>query len=465
MFKLSMRSLISLSLFLVPFLIHAKVDMVIYLSDDHSQFDTSLYGNKNIKTPQMEKLASQGMTFHHAYVASPSCAPSRAALLTGLMPARNGAEDNHSYPRPEIPSLIEILNRLGYETAAIGKVAHGKSVQRYGFDHVSRGSSYQAVKKATKDFLQKRSSEKPLCLFVGISNPHVPWPMENSVDAASVEFPPHHLDTPSTRQHRAAYYQEIIELDKLIGELKLMTDKALKEPYLFIHTSDHGSQWPFGKWNLYDYGTRVPFIASWPGVIKPDTHTKAMISWVDILPTLIEAAGGSIPENLDGRSVLPVLKGDSKNHRPRIFTTHTGDKSMNVYPTRAVRDHKWKLIHNLHPEFAFTNHSDLHQKVGAGAFWPEWVALSKTDTGAKEIETRYYKRPEWELYHLETDKWELKNLASDPIHKKRLQQMQLTLEDWIESQGDQLPVANTPRLLSDRSSWDPDLFDERPSKK
>lgn len=138
---------------------------------------------------------------------------------------------------------------------------------------------------------------------------------------------------------------------------------------------------------------------------------------------------------------------------------------MNVYPTRAVRDHKWKLIHNLHPEFAFTNHSDLHQKVGAVAFWPEWVALSKTDTGAKEIETRYYKRPEWELYHLETDKWELKNLASDPIHKKRLQQMQLTLEDWIESQGDQLPVANTPRLLSDRSSWDPDLFDERPSKK
>ena len=109
----------------------AKPDIVVFLADDLSARDLSIYGGTNIPTPAIHQLASEGLTFNRAFVASPSCAPSRAALLTGLMPARNGAEENHSYPREDILGLPQILRRLGYQTAAFGKVAHNKSASRY----------------------------------------------------------------------------------------------------------------------------------------------------------------------------------------------------------------------------------------------------------------------------------------------------------------------------------------------
>ena len=230
-----------------------------------------------------------------------------------------------------------------------------------------------------------------------------------------------------------------------------------EKDHIFLHTSDHGSQWPFGKWTLYDYGTRVPFIVSWPGVIESGTRTDAMVSWVDILPTLLDAVGEETPKNLDGRSFLPVLKGEKKHHRERIFVTHTGDKGVNVYPSRSVRTEDWKLIWNPHTEFAFATHSDLYRKVGAGAYWTEWVALSKKDAAARAILDRYYQRPEWELYHVGKDRWELKNLSGDPAQSKRLVGLKKELQEWMKKQGDTIPVLNEPRLLSEPSRWSPDV--------
>ena len=156
-------------------------NVVIYLSDDHSQFDCELYGAEDIPTPNFKKLAADGMMFTHAFVASPSCAPSRAAMLTGLMPARNGAEANHTYPKDGTHYLLDDLKKAGYEVAAFGKVAHGK---KHGapFDHAKPGASYQQLQINVAQFLESRESTKPLCLFVGISNPHVPWPKESSFD-------------------------------------------------------------------------------------------------------------------------------------------------------------------------------------------------------------------------------------------------------------------------------------------
>jgi uncharacterized sulfatase len=450
---------------LAAFLHAAKPHMVIYLSDDHSQFDSSLYGNRNIPTPNFEKLAADGMTFTHAFVASPSCAPSRAAMLTGLMPARNGAEANHTFPKEGTHSLVADLKAAGYETAAFGKVAHGKSASRYGFDHVGGGSGYGNLKETVTEFLEKRASGKPLCLFAGISNPHVPWPESDRFDPAGVELPPHHLDTPATREHRARYYAEIAELDDLLGELRELAARHLGENVLFLHTSDHGSQWPFGKWNLYDYGTRVPFIAAWPGVIPAGTRSGAMVQWTDILPALIEFAGGEAPEGLDGRSIAGVLRGETTTHRDRIFTTHSGDGRMNIYPIRAVRTREWKLIRNLHPEFAHTNHSDIHRKPGAGRYWDEWGALVRKGGAAEGTVMRYYRRPEWELYRVEDDRWEMENLVDDPAHARTVSALKKELAGWMRDQGDQETVFNEPRLLADRKSWHPGLAAEAPAPK
>lgn len=234
-----------------------KPNIVIYLADDLSQRDMSLYGNEFIPTPELEKIAADGLVFNHAYVASPACAPSRAAMLTGLMPAKNGAEENHQYPKKDVKSLINDLKALGYEVAAFGKVAHGSKArgESYGFDSYRPHSNlynYDNIGKLDRmvaDFFKQRKSDKPLCLFVGTTNPHVPWnDPEVEFSPERVELPPKFLDTPETRRHRAKYYQQIKELDRLAGKLFALQKQHLGDNTLFIHSADHGSQWPFGKW-------------------------------------------------------------------------------------------------------------------------------------------------------------------------------------------------------------------------
>ena len=161
----------------------AKPAIIVFLSDDHGMRDSTPYGSAEIRTPNMQRLADAGMTFTHAFIASPSCAPSRAAMLTGLMPARNGAENNHTFKRDDVASLPEVMRKLGYETAAFGKVAHGaKDVQRHGFDVFNAGNDAALVGK----FLRERDASKPLCLFVGSHHPHVPWNNLEGYDPAKV---------------------------------------------------------------------------------------------------------------------------------------------------------------------------------------------------------------------------------------------------------------------------------------
>lgn len=436
-------------------------NIVVYIADDHSQFDSSLYGAADIPTPHMEALAADGMLLTHAFIASPACAPSRSAMLTGLMPARNGAEANHTAPREGAHYLIQDLQALGYQVAAFGKVDHGRKFKRAGFDINGGGPSFAQLRNDVPEFLADRKSNQPLCLFVGISNPHVPWPAESSFDPAEVVFPPHHLDTPETRRHRASYYQEIHEVDLLLGELRQLAHQKLGANTVFIYTADHGSQWAFGKWNLYDYGTRVPFIAAWPGVIQAGSQSNAMVSWIDLIPTLLDLAGGPAPSNIDGQSFAPVLRGEKQSHRERIFTTHSGDGNMNIYPIRSVRTRDWKLVWNLHPEFAHTNHSDLLRKSGAGAYWTEWARLAKSDPHAQYIVDRYFKRPQWELYKMEGDKWELTNLADDPNHQSTLRELKIELKDWMQDQGDEQKVYNTPRPLDQPETWHLDFTTEQ----
>lgn len=438
-----------------------KPNILIYLADDLSQRDMSLYGNEFIPTPELEKIASEGLVFNHAYVASPACAPSRAALLTGVMPARNGAEENHQYPRKGIKSLINNLKGLGYEVAAFGKVAHGskKRGKSFGFDTYQPHSNlynYDNIGKLDRmvsQFLKQRTSDKPLCLFVGTTNPHVPWnDPKVEFNPEEVELPPKFLDTPETRRHRAKYYQQIKELDGLGGRLFAMQKKYLGDNTLFIHSADHGSQWPFGKWTLYDYGTRVPFIAHWPGHIKPG-KTDAMISWIDLLPTLIDVAGGDAPQKIDGRSFKGVLLGSKSQHRNEIYTTTTADGNKNIYPSRSIRTDKWKLIHNIHPEYVFTNHSDLLRRDGAGKYWHEWWELGRKSPQAMDVVMNYYANPEFELYRVTDDPWEMNNLIDKPEVQAIANELKAKLKQWMQEQGDTVRNRQKPRLLAEPKSW------------
>src|SRR5687767_2930516 len=193
-------------------------NILLILADDLGWADCSVYGGTDIRTPNMTRLARAGMTFTHAFVASPSCAPSRAALLTGLDPMRNGAMLNHSRPRTEVKKWPAYFRDLGYEVAAVGKVAHYAQVTGYGFDHASHFNYHQdeCVGEAVK-WLGRRQSEKPLCLFVGTNWPHVPWPKDTTHDPAALTLPPTLVDTPETRKARARYVAAVAAADRDLG--------------------------------------------------------------------------------------------------------------------------------------------------------------------------------------------------------------------------------------------------------
>ncbi|WP_425618681.1 sulfatase [Anatilimnocola sp. NA78] len=416
-----------------------KPHIVLFLADDLSWSDCSLHGGPQGLTPNMARLAKEGMTFTHAFVASPSCAPSRAALLTGLDPMRNGAMLNHARPNPTIKRWPAYFKKLGYETAAIGKTAHYAQATEYGFDHVSHFKYHQDdCIDATVDWLEKRKSDKPLCLIVGTNWPHVPWPKDEAVDASLVTLPPTQVDTPATRKARSNYAAAVGRADRDLGRVYDAARKALGDNVLFLFTADHGSQFPFGKWNCYDEGVRSPLVAVWPGKIKPGTTCDALVSWIDLLPTCLEVAGEKSHADLSGHSLLPLLRGEKGADREYIFFTHSADGEMNRYPIRAVRDHQWKYIRNLDPAGEHHSHVDRGKNAVADGrnYFDSWVEKAKTDPAAAAIVRRYHTRPAEELYDLTADPWELNNLAADTKHSDKLKSLGTALDAWMKEQGD-----------------------------
>jgi arylsulfatase A-like enzyme len=414
--------------------------LVVFLSDDHTWRDSSVYGSAEIETPHMARLAAAGMTFDRAYVASPSCAPSRAALLTGLWPAKNGSEANHSRPREDIRKLPAYLQALGYEVASFGKVGHYRQTPEYGFD-LARHFGYHedvAVPEAVK-WLRERGGERPLCLFVGTNWPHVPWPEETGgIDPSALAVPPHHVDDEVTRQWRARYMAAIRTMDNELGLVYDAAREVLGEDVFFLQTSDHGAQWPYGKWTLYEDGVRTPLLVSWPGRVAPGSRSDAMVSWIDILPTLVEAGGGTAPEGIDGRSFLPVLEGRERRHRAQIHLTHSGDGNNNVFPMRAVVDESgWKTIRNLRPELRFLTH--VTKNSGDSGYWDAWLDRAVEDAGgagARRLVREYLGRPGVELYDTVRDPWERENLAADSAQSSRLAALSNEIDDWMAATGD-----------------------------
>jgi N-sulfoglucosamine sulfohydrolase len=428
--------------------------IVVFLADDLGWADVGPNGGKDVPTPNLNRLAAAGKQFTHAFVASPSCAPSRAALLTSLHPMRNGAMLNHSRPRPGVATWPSYFHALRYQVAAIGKVAHYAQVKDYGFDHVSHFNYHQDdCVNAAVQWLADRKSEQPLCLFVGTNWPHVPWPKTGGPDPGGITLPPKLVDTPETRQARSRYLAAVANADRDLG---LIFDAALKhlgEDTLFVFTSDHGSQFPFGKWNCYDAGVRTPLVVAWPGRVKPGSTADAMVSWIDLLPTCLAAAGGTPPAagtgagQIDGQSFLPVLRGEQATHRGRVFLTHSGDGDMNRYPIRAVRTREWKYVRNLDPQAEHHTHIDKAAAGDGRDYWESWVEKARTDPAAAAVVRRYHTRPAEELYDLAADPWELKNLAAEAAHADTLKKLRADLDAWMAGQGDE--GLKTERALPD----------------
>jgi uncharacterized sulfatase len=415
----------------------ARPHIVLFVSDDHGVDDSGAYGDTVVRTPAVDRLARDGMRCTRAFAASPLCSPSRCVLETGLMPFRNGGHKFGTPIRAGVRTMPMHFRTLGYHTAHVGKFHHAPRKQ-FPYDTVIRDEN------GAPAFIARCDGAKPLLLLVCSHSPHTPWTARSDYDPSAIKLPPTFVDTPETRAERARYYAEVTAMDRQLGDvLAALEKRGWANNTLVVYTTDQGSNWPFAKWCLYDAGIRVPFIARWPGRIRPGSVTGAMVSLADLLPTFLDAAGATPPEDIDGRSFLGVLLGRTKEHRDAIFACHTGNDNggpgiANQCPMRAVRTPRYKYILNLHPERTFYTHivgckppSPHHL-----SFWASWVERAKTDSRARRVVDAYLHRPKQELYDIAADPHEQHNLAGEAAHADTLVALRGRLTAWRKQQGD-----------------------------
>jgi len=424
-------------------------NMVIFIGDDLAVRDIGPYGNHIVRTPNLDKLSTESLVFDKAFAASPTCGPSRSSLFTAMYPMRHGAHGNHSGVREDMPSMVQRLSALGYRVAIAGKLhvgprevfpferIAGTNAPEPGFENTP-GLHYDLILAPVDEWLGAQDPDKPFVLIVADHSPHVIWPEKPMYRPDEVDIPPIHIDTDDTRKARARYYTDVTKMDTNLGMLMTLLDKhGMAANSILMFTADQGPQWAFGKWGLYDYGIQVPFMVRWPGHIRAGIRTDALVSQVDILPTMVEIANGTPPQGIDGKSFLSVLKDPGNKHRDTVFASHTGDRLMNRSPMRMLRTDRYKYILNLAPEIPYTTHMDrATDHDGGREYWPSWRIESFRDPHAAAVLWRYHHRPAEELYDIEADSWEQVNLAADPAYTDMLDRFRLQMKATREAQGD-----------------------------
>lgn len=439
-----------------------RPNIILFITDDMTWFDAGCYGNPDVTTPHIDKLASQGMQFMQCATSTAMCAPTRQQLYTGLWPVRSGAYPNHSAVKDGTKSLGHHFADLGYRVAINGK-KHYKPATSYPFETLPGGASHDSGKQQKKDLNLKaigdfinRDKKQPYFLICATNQPHAPWNRgdASAYDPARLTLPPYLADTPETREGLTRYYAEITYADALLGEVMDAVDEAEQvNNTILLFTSEQGSQMPFGKWTCYEAGLRTGLIVRWPGKIKPGSKTDAMVQYVDVVPTLIEAVGGN-PRKVDtGRSGAPdggngfdgisffdVLVGKETTHRKHLFGIHTTRGIINgsdCYPIRSVRDERYKLIWNLRDKSAFQNIL-MNPNGRDRAVWQSWIKAGEFgDEHAAALVKRYKYRPAFELYDLQNDPNEMNNLAGKPELSGIQKSLNAALQAWMTQQDDE----------------------------
>ncbi len=419
--------------------------LFVFVSDDHSAIDVGCYGNADVHTPSIDRLAREGVRFANGYTPVGVCKPSRSALYTGLMPHKNGAL-GFDPVRPEVATWPELLRAPRCASGMIGKL-NTKPVERFEFERwvrpkrVGDTREVAAMKRAFEELIEAFAGRR-MAIVVNLKDPHRPFrgPFEDPAyvgapvphDPKALSLPAHLYDTPQTRRELASYYDAIWRLDRNLGALlEVLDERALARNSLVVFTSDNGQPFPFAKTTLYEAGIRLPFVARWPAAAPAGVVDERFVSLIDLLPTAADAFGVEPAPNFDGRSLLPLLRGEQAPWREFIVGQHTQHLVGEPTPARSLRLGRFKFILNIAPDEEFANNVLDHSDT-----WRSWIAASREDAALRERMKRLVRRPPEELYDLESDPRELVNLAGDPAHAEMLAAMRARLVEWMRREGD-----------------------------
>jgi N-sulfoglucosamine sulfohydrolase len=426
--------------------IAAPRNVVLIIADDQG-LDLGIYGNHALHTPNLSSLAGRGTWFTDAYATVSSCSPSRSVIFTGLYSHSNGmyglAHDVHNqHLLPSVRTLPQLLKAAGYRTGLIGK-KHILPESALPFDEELAperpGNRDVAFMVGEARKFIARSASKPFLLVVGFSDPHRAeqnfgntraWPgiERRTYTPAEVVVPGHLPDLPEVRRDLADYYESISRLDSGVG---LLLD-ALRETghtfdTLWIYLSDNGRPFPGAKTTLYDEGIHLPLIVWAPTQKKHGIHNDAMVSWIDILPTILDWTGVSAPQSqpLPGRSILPILEFSNPPEWDRVFASHNFHEIQQYYPMRALRTREYKYIVNLASPLEFPIAGD----IASSPTWRAIAARPAVGLGARTVQAFLHRPPE-ELYDLRKDPAEVHNLATDPAHRAVLERMRADMKKF-----------------------------------
>jgi len=413
----------------------SKPNMVFIIADDCTFRDIGCYGGQ-ARTPNIDKLATEGMRFTRCFQAAPMCSPTRHNIYTGLYPVKSGAWPNHTRAYPHVKSIVHHLRPLGYRVTQTGKT-HINPPEVFPFENKGGGKNPD-MKYINRLFAETAEGGKPFCLFACSNEPHSPW---NKGDAsayppAKVKLPPYIVDTPRVRSDFSKYLAEITYYDSQVGEIVgLLKKHGLSDNTLVMVVSEQGSAFPFGKWTCYDHGLQSAMIVRWPGQVMAGSETDAMVEYVDVTPTFIDVAGGKPIVPLDGRSFLPVLRGKADTHKDFVYgimTTRGIINGTDAFAIRSVRDTRYKLILNLNHESKFTN------ACTKSPMFQSMIAKAKSgDATAKRLVHAYHHRPAVELFDMKSDPLEMANLAGQSDTQKIEMRLRQKLAAWMKAQGDQ----------------------------
>lgn len=418
-----------------------RPNIVVIVADDLGTHELGCYGGTNVATPNIDRLAKEGIRLTNNYASCAMSVPIRASMYTGLYPVRHGSYRNHKKTFAQIKSITHYMPPTGYRLARAGKRDSApESVYRFeelpGFKTGCTDADASYSTDGIEAFVNRNND--PFCMFVCSINSHRPWTSgdPSKIDPDRIALPPNCVDNKGTRDLYRRYLAEIGQLDNEVGSvLKVLEEAGKLENTVVIFLAEQGPCMPFAKWTCYRYGQNSAFIARYPNKIAQGKVSDALVQYEDILPTLMDIAGGGPIADIDGFSCLPVLYGERPDHRKWSYGIHNNIPEGTTYPIRSIQDKRYKLIRNLAPGLDFYE-KHMMKPGDKTQVWGYWLETARTNDQARTLTERYVHRPETEFYDLEQDPWELNNIADKPEYRERIALMRAELEKWMKEQGD-----------------------------
>ena len=420
-----------------------KPNIIVFIADDVSWDDFGCYGNNDVVTPNIDALAKNGLIFKNAYLTTSSCSPSRNSILTGRYPHNTGAAELHTEPPLNMISFPELLKNHDYFTLQAGKFHMGEYAKR-GFDKVndSKILNGDGGEKLWLESVKNRPKSQPFFMWFAAYDAHRVWgdnEFSGTHQPDQIEVPEYLIDGDLTRLDLAKYYDEITRFDFYIGEV--IEELKLQGEYdntLIIIMADNGRPFPHSKTRLNDQGVKTPFIVHYPKVIKENDVVNALVSSIDIAPTIMDLVGIEVKENFQGKSFYKIFDNPNQNFRNYVFAEHNWHDYESYQ--RMVRNDNFLYIVNSRPQYPQEGPLDAINS-------PTYIDLksAQKNNSITKIQSEIFinPRPKEELYDLKKDPFQFNNLMLSENIPDDYLLLKGILNKWIIETGDSKPLKIT----------------------